>query len=823
MKTHKMNKLTTAILSAVLAGTVTADINAQEQQQETDVDKDKEQFGHIIVTTRKRAESLQDVPAAVSAFGADELEQMGISNLSEIQNITPNVTISETKGLNPGTIQVFIRGIGNDPGFDQGVGIYVDDVYLNRTAGALLDVYDIERIEVLKGPQGHLYGRNTIGGALKYVSRDPDGETRGNFEVKTGSDNLLKVRAGISGPLSEDGIFGGISVSSTSRDGYQNNVYDGSEFAGEDKLSARATLLYEPDDEFSIKFVADYHNDDSAPHVPRRIAINEEGLGTFQLLLTLANNFIPGSAYLAPGESIDMSMDPEIDNVNTEFVDGFNQFEIESTNMAVTAEWALNDNWSLKFVSALRSLENVQPYDFDGSHQTFIHTINYRDQEDTSQELQFNYTSDDVNGVIGLYYLDGDRSSVNSTTQTPLLRLLSSHVKDTTSENQFLTSTSVYGNFEWDISDDLKFSLGGRWTRDEKEIDFESDVTYTHHVAAFSTFTGPQAPMPLNPAFAETWSQMPFFTYFLPHFSAVDGSFLGMGNTETVEMYEEDKIGSASWSKFTPNATLSYKVDADTLLYAGITSGFKSGGFNVRGSAYEAPQFNPETVETLSLGFKSKFNDGTVLVNGEVFHNSYTEKQFATIALDDAGQLVQTTDNVGEVSSTGFELESMFMFPEVEGLSLNLNIGFLDNQIDKFIEQQETTPGSGEFVGVNVADRYELGFAPEWSAQGYLQYIQYIDEGDITYAIGAAYRGDSWTSSPIDITNDFAKQQFAESHTIFNSSLTYHSADGNWRVRLEGKNLTDERILVHSFNVSNVTLGGYTRGRTWELTFGYNF
>ena len=142
----------------------------------------------IVVTARKRSENAQDVPAAVAAFSAEDLEERGIDNIIEAARPTPNVTINEPNGLIAGAIQVFIRGIGNDPGFDQGVGVYVDDVYLNRTTGALLDVYDVERIEIFKGPQGHLYGRNTIGGAVKYVSAEPDNETRFKVEAKVGTE-----------------------------------------------------------------------------------------------------------------------------------------------------------------------------------------------------------------------------------------------------------------------------------------------------------------------------------------------------------------------------------------------------------------------------------------------------------------------------------------------------------------------------------------------------------------------------------------------------------------------------------------------------------
>ena len=158
------------------------------------------QLEEVVVTARKRSESLQDVPMAVSAFNSDQLQSYGIDNITDIARMTPNLVMNETSGLVGGAISVFIRGIGNDPGLDQGVGIYVDDVYLNRTTGALLEVFDVERIEVLKGPQGHLYGRNTIGGAIKYITREPGEELEGSAEIKAGSDGYFRVKGAVSRP-----------------------------------------------------------------------------------------------------------------------------------------------------------------------------------------------------------------------------------------------------------------------------------------------------------------------------------------------------------------------------------------------------------------------------------------------------------------------------------------------------------------------------------------------------------------------------------------------------------------------------------------------
>ena len=246
----------------------------------------------IVVTARKRAENLQDVPAAVSAFGAEELKDRGIDSIDEVGRLTPNVAMTETTGLISGALLVFIRGIGNDPGFDQGVGVYVDDVYLNRTSGMMLDVYDVERIEILKGPQGNLYGRNTIGGAIKYVSREPSDETRMHFEAKVGTDSLRKYRAGLSGPLGSSSMWGSFAVSKTEHEGYQTNRYNGNEYASPDILSARGTLVMQATDSLRLKLVADLMRDDSDPYIPNRVAVNlggPSGLGAFGQLLGLAN------------------------------------------------------------------------------------------------------------------------------------------------------------------------------------------------------------------------------------------------------------------------------------------------------------------------------------------------------------------------------------------------------------------------------------------------------------------------------------------------------------------------------------------------------
>ena len=190
-----------------------------------------------------------------------------------------------------------------------------------------------------------------------------------------------------------------------------------------------------------------------------------------------------------------------------------------------------------------------------------------------------NYASDNINAVLGFYYLDGDFENVSLTTQTPLLRLLTSHVKHTHQDDRTEKSTSVYANVDWDLNDQWQISLGGRYTTDKKEIDQIADVTLTQHIAMFARLPGlEQAPLVLSPFGAFIAPNLPFFNFFLPHRDLM-GNIIGLGNMETVTTYPENKIGKDKWSEFTPSGKLSFHASENTLIYAGVSTGFKSGGF----------------------------------------------------------------------------------------------------------------------------------------------------------------------------------------------------------------------------------------------------
>ena len=654
------------------------------------------------------------------------------------------------------------------------------------------------------------------------MSREPGNETHARIEGKLGEDSLRKVRVSLSGALVEDALFASFAISKTDHDGYQTNLYDGSEFAGADRLAMRGTLIWEASESLRFKLVGDMLRDDSDPYVPTRVAVElggPAGLGAFGALLSTANNFVPGAAYLGPGETLDTSLPTNRDHVNTAFIEGgFDEFKIDTEGVSLTVDWDLNEAWSVKSITGLRTGERTLPFDFDGTHQVFIDTLQSRDTEDWSQELQLHYTSDNVNAVAGFYYLDGQFENLSYTTQTPLLRLLTSHVKDTTKDDRGLESTSVYANVDWDINDQWQLSLGGRYTTDKKDIDQIADVTLTQHVAAFVRIPGlEQAPLVLSPTGAFIVPNLPFFNFFLPH-RDLQGNVIGLGNTETVTTYPENKIGDDKWSEFTPSAKLSFRASDNTLLYGGVSTGFKSGGFTFTGREYNALTYEPETVTTYSVGLKTTLAGGSLRFNAEAFLNDYQDKQFTVIALDEqTGTLLQQNDNAGEVETRGFEFELLWL-PPVDGLALNLNLGYLDVEVKELID--EFPPMSGMLV--NVADDRAMGYAPEVMVQARVQYTASLGgAGTLTFGADADYRDKMYTDSPIDLTNPFFLTTESEDRIIANAFLTYRSGDSRWRVTLEGKNLGDKRVLENTFNVSNFILGGYNRGRTWGLTVAY--
>ena len=335
----------------------------------------------VVTTARRREESLLEVPIAVTAYTGEDLARVGTQDIVALAQTTPNVTLEVSRGTNT-TLSAFIRGVGQqDPvaGFEAGVGLYIDDVYLNRPQAAVLDIYDVEQIEVLRGPQGTLYGRNTIGGAIKYVTKRLSDQAEGSIRVSGGSYSQFDVVASGSVPLSDTFRIGG-AVALLNRDGFGDNLnLRGVENYNKDVLGLRFSAEWNPTDNLFFRLTADYIEDDSDPRQGHRLT--------------------PGGFSGAP------ILDDVFDTRS-----GLNNPEqkVEAKGISLTAEWDYSDSITFKNILSYREDDSDSPIDFDSLPSVDLDVPVIYSNEQFSEEFQILFTQDRWSGVAGFYYLDAN-------------------------------------------------------------------------------------------------------------------------------------------------------------------------------------------------------------------------------------------------------------------------------------------------------------------------------------------------------------------------------------------------------------------------------
>jgi len=431
----------------------------------------------VIVTARKREEDLQALPQAITAIQADQLESAQVNNIQNLQNLIPNVTIGNSGAVGATrNLNAIIRGVGNEVGFAPGVGIYVDDVYLTQGAGAILDVYDVERVEVLKGPQGNLYGRNTIGGAIRYITKEPSEQFTASIQGKIGTYDRREVTATTSGPLVDNLLYGGIALSRKTQGGTQTNTFDGREFGKLNSWGARGSLKLTPTDKLTAKWVTDYYYNN---------ALDPIGKGIY-----------PFSPLISAGDS-------NKDHISTAFTRHPNpQSYVRSLGHALTLNWEVSDSWAMKSVTAYRFLSNKPIQDIDGSEVQAIEITQTLNDTARSQEFQMNYTGDGVDGVVGLYYLKEQEDRPIITDFYQVLVVIPNFTRDQFTRTDSI-SKSLYTSWDFDLSDDWHLTLGGRQNLDHQEADFTQTEYYT---ACPPTFASGPCTIPYGTtSFSKSW------------------------------------------------------------------------------------------------------------------------------------------------------------------------------------------------------------------------------------------------------------------------------------------------------------------------------
>jgi iron complex outermembrane receptor protein len=730
-------------LTASAALSALASVPAIAQDAPAEAAAETQDSGEIVVTARRREESLIDVPISMSVVTGDSLVKSGAADITALQDKTPNLTLQIARGSNS-TLIAFSRGVGQqDPlwGFEPGVALYIDDVYVARPQGAVLDIFDVERVEVLRGPQGTLYGRNTIGGAVKYVTRRLGNDYKASFRGSYGSYNQIDLVGQVVIPVG-DTLSLGAAVAQYWRDGYGTNLTTGAEHYNKDVFATRLSAEFTPTDTIFVRVAGDRVLDRSNPRHGTRLLPN----GTDPIYAPTASVY-------------DTRAGIGDDN------------RVETRGLSVTGEIGLSDALTFKTITAWRDGSTDTVIDFDN---TILPTLDipaeYSDRQFT-QELQLLYEGERLQGVFGLYYLNGRASGAFDT----VIGL--ANLTTLTSGEVFTKSYAAFGDFSFDLTDQFKISAGLRYTRDEK-----TGTVFRRN------YTGIRSPRFGNAA-------------------AIPG------------LIRSDYTNSRDFEKLTPRISLSYQPTADLNIYASYGKGYKSGGFDMRGDVVLTPTtangYNPETIDSYELGMKGAFLDRTLFVNLAGFFSNYKDQQVTIQVPALPSGIASFVDNAGKGEIYGFELETR-MVPS-RHFQASVVVGYTNADYKEFF----TFIGGGT-TPVDVSNQRAFQNTPEWTANASFTWSNDVAGGVLAFTPAVSLRSDI---QMFELATPALDQ---DGYALVEASLNWTSGDGRYRFGIAGRNLTDARYRVGGYNfpgalTGNSIIGYYGPPRTVTGTFEIKF
>lgn len=611
-----ITSLAVAFAAAFLPSVVSAQADASEQNV----------LEEIIVTATKRAENIQDVSVAISAITAKDIESAGLTRVEEMTTLVPNFTYAQTttKKITALVIRGMSSsgGIGNDPN----IGVYIDGVYIGRDSGFNSGLMDIERVEVLKGPQGTLFGRNSTTGALNITTRKPSEDGYVEIIGSVGDLDYTRVGATASGAFS-DKVMGKLTVSKTDRDGYLDNTFGGTANVV-DNLFARGQLFFAPTDKLAITLSADYSKD--------------EGNG---------NNYVAA----APDEPKNFDRVVNIPEL------GFEDRDIDG--ISATVEYAMDNGYEFTSITASRSIDEHSLVDGDYSPLELSVFEDDRDQSQFSQEFRIaSPASDEFKWVAGFYYFNQDFTSVQDVVNgrdtlfafggafvDPFFFSLIGSGQNPTDFGLPLDSTFIVSNADIETDSYAAFVSGSYYFSDRWAV--TAGLRYTKDEKDFA-FT--QNSDPLSQQFG---------------FGVIDCADPAFGCGT-----------SRDDSETTPQVSLEFRPTEDILTYLKYSEGFNAGGFNANINSGTTPlSFGPESVKSYELGFKSQLADNTVRLNAAAFYMDYDDKQ-ESFFLAAAGGFIQT--NAGSARSKGAEVEITAL--PMDGLELFGSVGYTDSTYTDF-------------------------------------------------------------------------------------------------------------------------------------------
>lgn len=729
----------------------------------------------VTVTAQKRAQSAQDVGISITAFSGEQLAAMGYTNAQEVTAMAAGVSTLQPNG--EANYSIGIRGVANNDfttNVESPVAIYVDEVYISQMSGAGFMLFDIKRVEILRGPQGTLFGRNATGGLVHYVTVKPGEEFGGYGSVTYGSFNRLKVQGAVNLPVN-DKLAVRASFSTHQGDGYvTNRLQPDRKLNNANETAGRLQFLFTPNEDVEILLNARFGQQDIRTGFFENVsAENPDGVLTPTVPNTTLGGYLDNDGNVFAGD-----------------YDSPGRNKLDTYGFSGTVNWDLG--WAeLTSITDFQSVKRNYIEDSDASPVKFFNFFLTTDAQQFSQEFRLAGETENMKWVGGFYYMDLDIDDTNGAIAPGLLAAFFGPI-DVIGFNGIknpyqtkIKTWSLFGQVEYDVTDKLALIAGFRYIAEKKDH-FYRDVLFLYPDTSVNG---------LDPNAVEVADALTPFT---------------------------GKRNDKNWSA---RLQANYRPNDDVLLYASWNRGVKSGGFNaplLPTDIFVTDSFmnyRPEKLDAFEAGFKVDFADGKARINGAAYYYDYNDYQaFAIIGLD-------TFTLNADAKNKGFELE-LQMNP-TEGMDVQFGIAYIDAKVTNVpgITVDVATP-AGTVSAIRPGATVRPVQTPKWNLNGLIRHEFPVASGAIALQVDGQYRSEH--------TFGLLETQALTENGYFvgNASITYLPEDQDWSLRVFVKNITDEEYLLQTFDLSGTLANGgifglveqyYGKPRTWGANITFNF
>ena len=715
----------------------------------------------IIVTAQKRETNLQSTPIAITAFGADQLQDRGINGAEDLQYYVPGLTFGKTVTR---TSQVTLRGVGAEninPGGDPGVAVHVDGAYQQYTGYIAQDFFDVERVEVLRGPQGTLYGRNATGGSINIITKKPTEELEGSISLGMGNYSQNKFQGVISGALVDSKVLGRLSIESNKRDGFTKNIANGKDLDDKDFTALRGQLEFRLSDSLQANVTAFSYRDDSTgvplvnvgpnPTQPLLAGLNLDAANNGLPFLVFANFFVINNALANPTINDRRVVSHNTDTSGSEESDGM--------TLILNKDF---DGISIKSTTSYNDVEYFNAGDTDSTAEVNTSQNTAGSYDTISQEIQF-YSTDDgpLKWTAGVYYYEEESTfdaNITLADTTPLAAPFVGVPVTWDALGQIdAKSFAIYGEGNYNLSDSMSVTFGLRYTDDKK----------TMSESVFAMGLGLMDPVTGGPAL----------------------------NSD-----------SAEFSETTGKLGLEYNTD-NALFYGTVSTGFKAGGFNVSG---QQASYDPETVTSYEAGFKSSFAGDTVRLNAAVFYYDYEDLQ--VFQIEGVQALIS---NAASAEVTGVEIELLAALND--NFEIDAAVSYLDATYEEFFTEDALLPGVTQDLSGNNLPR-----APELSLNVGVQYSKDLGESGLLRARLNYSWVDEQYFRPFNLDRDREESYSRTDLTASWESVDGAWAVDAYVKNIEDDD-TISNIIVAAGVLGSQPLASFNPPRTYGVNVRYNF